>query len=209
MMDDIWGLSDGSSASDTGTDYEMPSGGDFSAFPDGTKVLAMVEEAEWRTDDSGNESLNLKWTVIKPEEVSNRKIFQRLWITDTDPRATDREKAEKKRDRARRLFAAIDANAGGKLAKKRGKPSGEEIMMALSNKLMVIRLGLWEMDDRDNPGQKISGNWVSAVAPKNSEIGIAPEKPSRQTSQRPAQNSGGGGYSALDDDIPFAPEWRI
>lgn len=204
MMDDIWGLSDGSSAGDTGNEYEMPSGGNFDAFPDGTKVLAMVEEAEWRSDDNGNESLNLKWTVIKPEEVANRKIFQRLWITDTDPRSTDKEKAEKKRDRARRLFAAIDANAGGKLARKGGKPSGEDVMMALSNKLMVIRLGLWEMDDRENPGQKISGNWVSAVAPKTAEIGIAPEKPARQSAQRPAQQSQrSGGYSALDDEIPF------
>ena len=197
-MSDIWGLSDGGNAKDTGTEYETPAGGNFEALPEGSKVLAMVEDAEWKDDNEMNEYLSLTWTVVKPEEVGNRKILQKLWISDLDPRAKA-DKAEAKRDRARRLFAAIDANAGGKLAKKGGKPTGEEIAMALANKLMVIRLGLWEMDDRENPGKTISGNWVQAVAPKNAEIGIpdAPVKPQRsnQTSNR---------SSIIDEEeVPF------
>ena len=209
MMDDIWGLSDGSSASDTGTEYEMPSGGNFEPIPDGSKVLAMVEDANWVTDERGNERLDLKWTVVKPEEYANRKINQKCWIFDMDPSVSDPEKARKKRDRARTLFAATDANAGGKLARKGGKPTSEDVVIALANKLMVIGLRVWEQDDRNDPTQKVRGNWVYRVEPKTGEIFIAPEKPSRQTTQRPAQSSGGGGYSALDDEIPFAPEWRI
>ena len=208
-MADIWGLSDGGSAAETGTEYEIPGGGNFDPLPDGSKVLAMVEDAEWKADDDRNEFLNLKWTVLKPEEVKNRKIFQKLWIKDFDPREKDKVKAEKKRDQARRLFAVIDANAGGKLAKKGGIPDSDAIMLALVNKPMVIRLGLWDMEDRQNPGQTISGNWVQAVSPKTAEVGLAEAKPSRSAPAGSSQQARNGGSAAFDDDIPFAPEWRL
>ncbi len=198
-MSDIWGLSDGGSAADTGAEYEIPGGGNFEVIPDGSKVLAMVEDAEWKTDDQGNEYLNLKWSAVKPEDVQNRKIFQKLWIKDTDPRERDADKAAKKRDRARRLFAAIDANAGGKLAKKGGIPGSEDVLLALANKLMVIRLGVWSMDDNRNPGQKMEGNWVQAVAPKTAEVGLTEAKAPAQPRQSHRASS-----SALDDDdLPF------
>lgn len=193
-MTDIWGLSDGNNAADTGVDFEIAGGGNFDVIPDGSKVLAVVENAEWKTDNEENEFLNLQWTVVKPEEVANRKIFQKLWITDDDPRAKD---ADKKRDKARRMFAAIDANAGGKLAKKGGKPDADGILLALANRPMVIRLAVWSMADRDNPGEKIEGNWVSAVAPKSSDVGLTAAKPKAGTSQRQSN-------AAVDDDeIPF------
>lgn len=202
-MSDIWGLSEGGSAADTGTEYEVPGGGNFDALPEGSKVLAMVEDADWKEDKDGNEYLNLKWSVVKPEDVANRKIFQKLWISDLDPRSHG-DKAEKKRDRARRLFAAIDANAGGKLAKKGGKPSGEDIAIALSNKLMVIRLGLWEMEDNQNPGQMMQGNWVQAVSPKASEIGIPDVKPKAQSARAGGtQRSQSSNRNDFDDEIPF------
>ena len=122
-MSDFWNLSDGGDATeDVSTSYEVASGS-FEAFPEGTKLLAMVTDAEWRVNEqSGLENLSLTWTVVKPEEVANRKVFQSLWLTDLQPEAKD---PEKKRDKARRMFAAIDANAGGKLAKKPGKPDAE------------------------------------------------------------------------------------
>ena len=200
-MTDIWGLSDGGSAAETGTEYEIPGGGNFDALPDGSKVLAMVEDAEWKSDNDQNEFLNLKWTVLKPEEVKNRKIFQKLWIKDFDPREKDEAKAEKKRDRARRLFAAIDANAGGKLAKKGGIPDADAIMLALVNKPMVIRLGLWEMEDRQNPGQTISGNWVQAVSPKTADVGLAEAKPASSAPAGSSQRKANAAYD--DDEIPF------
>lgn len=208
-MSDIWGLSSGGSAADDAkTDYEMP-GGSFEVIPEGSKVLSMVEAAEWTNteqDGSGAEYLSLQWTVVKPEDVKGRKIFQKLFISDTDPKVRDNGKAEKKRDRARKMFAAIDANAGGKLAKKGGKPSDDDIMLALSNKLMVIRLGVWSLEDRDNPnGPPITGNWVSAVAGKGSEVILTEAKtPAPQRRQEPASGGyGGGGSAGYDDEIPF------
>lgn len=205
-MSDIWGLSTGENANDGKTEYEMP-GGNLAVIPDGSKILAMVENAEWVSDDDDgtNEHLKLQWTGVKPENVQNRKVFQKLYITDLDPRATDAKKAEKKRDRARKMFAAIDANAGGKLAKKGGKPDADAIMFALANKPMVIRLGVWSLEDRDEPGRTIEGNWVQAVAPKTTEIGLTePSEP------KPQRSSGGRSQPRrddadddMDDDIPF------
>ena len=200
-MSDIWGLSTGENAADTGTEYEVP-GGNMEPLPEGSKVLAMVEDAEWKEDADHNEYLNLKWSVVRPDEAKNRKIFQKLWIKDFDPREQDEAKAEKKRDRARRLFAAIDANAGGKLAKKGGIPDADTIMVALANKLMVLRLGLWEMEDRQNPGQTMAGNWVQAVGPKTGEIGLAEAKPSRSAPAGSSQRKANAAYDD-DDEIPF------
>lgn len=189
----FWNTSDGDTAANTGTSYEVP-GGSFSALPDGSKVLAVVENAEWKNDNNGNEFLSLQWTILQPEEVKNRKIFQKLWISDLDSSV---KKPEEKRDRQLRLFAAIDANAGGKLAKVNKKPEADEILLALANKPMVIRLGLWEQDDRENPGKKISGNWVQAVAPKNTELYLPTAKAEPAKPQPKAQSFD------LDDEIPF------
>ena len=202
-MSDIWGLSDGGNAADTGTEYEVPGGGNMEPLPEGSKVLAMVEDAEWKEDADHNEYLNLKWSVVRPDEARNRKIFQKLWIKDFDPREQDEAKAEKKRDRARRLFAAIDANAGGKLAKKGGIPDADTIMVALANKLMVLRLGLWEMEDRQNPGQVMSGNWVQAVGPKTGEIGLAEAKPRAQSARAGSSQKAANAAYDTDEDLPF------
>lgn len=197
-MSDFWGLSDGGDATeDVSTSYEVASGS-FEAFPEGTKLLAMVTDAEWRKNDqTGLENLSLTWTVVKPEEVANRKVFQSLWLTDLQPEAKD---PEKKRDKARRMFAAIDANAGGKLAKKPGKPDAEAILIALANKQMVIRLGEYEGQTRD--GGKVQRNYVQAVGPKTEETYLP--QPTRRAPSRPAARSGApAGGVAFDDDLPF------
>ena len=203
-MSDFWGLSDGGDATeDVSTSYEVASGS-FDAFPEGTKLLAMVTDAEWRKNDqTGLENLSLTWTVVKPEEVANRKVFQSLWLTDLQPEARD---PEKKRDKARRMFAAIDANAGGKLAKKPGKPDAEAILIALANKQMLIRLDEYEGKTRD--GGTVQRNYVQAVGPKTEETYLPPQKD--RPASRPAPRSGApAGGVAFDDDLPFAPEWRV
>lgn len=206
-MSDFWGLSTGETATeDVSTSYEVASGS-FDAFPEGTKLLAMVTDAEWRVNDqSGLENLSLTWTVTKPEEVANRKVFQSLWLTDLQPEAKD---PEKKRDKARRMFATIDANAGGKLARKPGKPDAEAILVALANKPMVIRLGEYEGRTRD--GGTVMRNYVQAVGPKTEETYLpAPkERPASRPASRSSGAPAGGGGLAFDDEIPFAPEWRI
>lgn len=202
-MTDFWNLSTGENATDdVSTSYEVASG-NFEAFPEGTKLLAMVTDAEWRKNDqTGLENLSLTWTVVKPEEVANRKVFQSLWLTDLQPEAKD---PEKKRDKARRMFAAIDANAGGKLAKKPGKPDAEAILIALANKQMLIRLGEYEGRPRD--GGTVQRNYVQAVGPKTEETYLPPAR--ERPASRPVPRSGApAGGMAFDEDIPFAPEWR-
>ena len=203
-MSDFWGLSScGDATEDVSTSYEVASGS-FDAFPEGTKLLAMVTDAEWRKNDqTGLENLSLTWTVVKPEEVANRKVFQSLWLTDLQPEAKD---PEKKRDKARRMFAAIDANAGGKLAKKPGKPSAEAILIALANKQMLIRLGEYEGKTRD--GGTVQRNYVQAVGPKTEETYLPPQK-DRPASRQATRTGAPAGGIAFDDEIPFAPEWRV
>jgi hypothetical protein len=191
----FWNLSDGGSAADTGADYEIP-GGNLDPIPDGSSVLAMIDEAKW-DDKDGADFISLRWSVLSPDEYKNRKVFQKLWVTDDDPNAKDEDKAAKKRDKARRMLAAIDANAGGKLTKKEGIPTDETLTVCLTNKPMIIRVAVWKQPDRENPGEYIRGNWVQAVAPKSKGIDVKPATaPKAQT--RGAQSAGD-----MDDEIPF------
>lgn len=199
----FWDLSDGESAKDTGAEYEIP-GGNLDPIPDNSNVLAIIDEAKWEKTSDGDEFLKLRWSVLDPKPYANRKIFHKLWVTDFDPNAKDKDKARAKRDKALKMLASIDTNAGGKLMEKSGQPSDDDLAMALCGKPMVIKCMIWEMPDRERYGEFIRGNWVSAVMPKDRELSIGEEK------QKPKAQSGGsgGGYGGsssrdLDDDIPF------
>lgn len=199
----FWELSDGGNAADTGTEFEIP-GGNMLPIPDGSSVLAMIDEIKWdgKKDQYGNidaEYINARWTVIAPESFKNRKIFQKLWVTDDDPSAKDADKAAKKRDKARRMLAAIDANAGGKLTKKLGKPTDDDLMQCISNKPMIIKCMVWSMDDRERPGEKIEGNWISAVSPKSKGVEIASSQPAGSVQRQSSQST----RRDIDDEIPF------
>jgi hypothetical protein len=203
----FWDLSDGGSAAKTGTEYEIP-GGNMDPIPAGSSVLAIVDEAKWDVDQLGNQYVSLRWSVLAPEAFKNRKVFHKLWVTDHDPNAKDTAKAIAKTDKARKMLAAIDANAGGKLSAKNEKPSSDDLAMALCNKPMVITLMVWE----SNTGGG-GGNWVCAVAPKDRELKIGEAKPApRRADPLAGGGSAGGNYSRNpidDEEIPFAPEWRI
>lgn len=197
-MSDFWGLSDGSSATDTDENFEL-AGGNLEPIPEGSTVIAAVENAQWQHDRDNNEFLEIKWRVAKPETFANRVIYQKLWVTDFDPRAKDDAAAKKKQDNARRLLSRIDAEAGGKLARKSGKPTNDELAIALHNKLMAIKVMIWSMTGSD--GKEMSGNWIAAVMSKSKPVEItiaAPPKPQAakvQTSQFFVDD--------LDDDVPF------
>ena len=196
----FWNLSDGEDAAKTGAEYEIP-GGSMEPIPEGSSVLAMIDEAKWATtQNNAEEYVSLRWTVLAPDEFKNRKVFQKLWVTDHDPNAKDHAKAIAKTDKARKMLAAVDANAGGKLTAKDAKPSNDDLAMALMDKPMVITLGVWESNQPGGSG----GNWVMAVAPKNKELKIGDKAPAKA---RPAsQGSAGGAYAGgMDDEIPFAP----
>jgi len=194
----FWNLSDGEDAAKTGAEYEIP-GGNMDPIPAGSSVLAMVDEAKWATtQNDAEEYVSLRWTVLAPEEFKNRKVFQKLWVTDHDPNAKDTAKAIAKTDKARKMLAAVDANAGGKLTAKDAKPSNDDLAMALMDKPMVITLGVWESNQPGGSG----GNWVMAVAPKNKELKIGDKAPAKAGGNR-SSGSSGGSRAELDDEIPF------
>jgi hypothetical protein len=163
----FWDLSDGTSAAGQGGEYEV-AGPNLEPIPDGSTVLAMIDEAKWDAKPNKPERfISLRWTVLKPEAFANRKLFQKLWVDDMDPQAKD---GAKKRDKARRMLAAIDANAGGKLTAVQRTPVDDDLALALSNRPMTIRLGQWSIKADD--GSDLTGNWVQAVGAKNAELKV-------------------------------------
>jgi len=200
----FWELEDGSSVKDVGTDYEMP-GGNFVTIPEGSSVKALIEMTGWKKHSDANpaEYVGITWSILEPDELKNRKINQKLWVDDMDPSVTDPDKARKKRDRARRMLAAIDANAGGKLTAKASRPTDEDLQRHLINKIMVISLGVVAYKDRDSGSDRTS-NWVRAIANKSKEVHITDAPLPKATDDRRPALSGGGG-AAFDDDseIPF------
>jgi len=176
-------LSDGTKA-ESASSFEL-SGGNLEPIPNDTTCIAAIEEAKW---DSYNDDryISLKWRVMQPDDYNNRVIFHKVKVfgmsNDKDPSATA--------DKAKRMLAAIDVNAGGKLMAVQGEPSDTDLMSALVGKMMAIKVMIWEMK-KDN-GEEMSGNWIAAVAPsKGAEL----SKPAAAT---PVDSS-----IDDDDDIPF------
>lgn len=122
-------------------------GGDIEPMPDGTTVRAIITEAKWDFPAEGDAFIKLRWDVVDGE-YKKRVVFQKIRVEESDAN---------KRDKAIAMLAAIDFNTGGKLLAKDGKPSDADLMMNLTNKPMVLRVRVWDMD-----GKK--GNWVQMVA---------------------------------------------
>lgn len=199
----FWDLSDNSSAAGSNGEYEVP-GGNLDPIPAGSSLLAVIDEAKWDRKPTGEEYISLRWSITSPDEYKNRKIFHKLWVSDLDPSAKDEAKAIAKRDKAKRMMAAIDANAGGKLAQNSGRPNDDSLTLHLCNKPMIITVMIWDVMDRQK-GEKVFGNWVSAVAPKSKGIDVKPAKPlpKADTGGGFSGGSSGSGGSAFDDEIPF------
>lgn len=188
-MSNFWNLSDNSSAAETGGEFEA-GGGNMDPIPAGTTVLAAMEESKWDEYD-GTDYISNTWTVLAPEEYKNRKVFQKLYVNG-DPRAKD---PAKKGDKAKRMLAAIDTNAGGKLLASGEMPDDESLTKCLVNKPMMLRLEVWEFETEQ--GEKKSGNWVSAVAPrkKGGSTPKAAPKPKKEEKPEPVDD--------FDDDVGF------
>lgn len=184
----FWNLSDNTSAATTAQEtFETPTGGQ--PIPNNTLALAMIDEASWDERD-GVRFISLRWSVLKPEEVKNRKVYQKLYVADANPQ-TPADKVAKKRDRAKQMLATIDLHCGGKMAKVDTDPSDNDLTSCLANNMMVIRVMEWESED----GQA-SGNWVAGVYPKSESTAIGKALPKK--SYTAPQTS-----VDLDDDIPF------
>lgn len=135
--------------------FEMGGG---EPIPANTVLPAMIDEAGWE-EYQGARFIKLRWVVYDGEH-KNRKVFQKLHVTDSA-----------KRDRAMSMLAAIDANCGGKLMTLETEPTQTDLMSALLNKPMHIKVDVWETDD----GKK--GNWVAAVAPNKPNAAPAAAAP--------------------------------
>ena len=204
-MSDFWNLSDGEDASQSASGEFDAGGGNLEPIPPETSVLAAIDEAKWDKDNAGNRFISLRWTVLQPEEFSNRKIFQKLWVLDADPRAKP-DKIDAKRDKAKRMLAAIDTNAGGKLLAKPVMPTDEAMTLHLTNKPMVVKVMLWSMKDQMT-GEINRGNWVGAVAPKGSAIS-SDEQIERAKDEMARAHANTASQAAkanrtLEDEIPF------
>lgn len=188
----FWNLNDNSSAANTTGEFDA-GGGNMEPIPSGTQVLAAAEEASW-DDYEGDEFISIRWTILAPAEFKNRKVFQKLYVLG-DARAKD---SAKKADKAKRMLAAIDMNAGGKLLASGEKPTDESLTRCLVNKPMMLRLEVWEME---LDGAVKSGNWVSAVAPRNKQA--QPQQPQQAQQPQAAEPVAQAASTGFDDDIPF------
>lgn len=196
----FWDLSDGENAATGEKEYEQETG-NLSPIPDGSTVIAIIDEAKWdQTREERAEFISLRWSVLEPAEYGNRKIYQKLWVTDDDPRTADPVKMAKKRDKAKKMLATVDANAGGKLARNARQPSSDDLTLALSNKPMAIKCMVWEIEGQNGTA---TGNWIAGVFPKAKGVsipeGVEPQRKApavRQQEQR-------GRAGVLDDDVPF------
>ena len=144
-------------------------------IPNNTNALAYIKDVSWK-EYEGDRYINIQWGVLKPEEIKNRVVFQKLRVKDSD---------SDKASRATQMLLAIDFNAGGKLPKD-SDPTDRDLVSALSKAIMGIKIMKWEIDGKE-------GNWISAVsakakaAAKNIELPKDPD---------PADD-------VDDDDIPF------
>lgn len=207
----FWDLSDGGAANeDVQKEYEVP-GGNLEPIPNDSDVLAYIKGAKWASKrDASERYIEIQWQVEKPAEFFNRVVFQKLWVDDLDPGAKSEEKAKEKRDKARKMLATIDANAKGRLMQSPDAPTDDSLALALVDARMVIKCMEWSIEDRAT-GEMIRGNWISAVKPKDAETRAGKALPVKSGSGAGGRPSGGGGGGAafdLDDDIPFAPEFR-
>jgi hypothetical protein len=182
----FWNLSDGEDASKSADgDYEIPSFGE--PIPDNTNAHGMPAEAKWVEWD-GNEYINIQWQVVQPDEIANRRVFQKLWVTDDDPQAKD---PSKKRDKAKLMLANIYANAGVKMPDR--KPTDSDLAK-ICNKVMGLKVMLWEMDNGNR------GNWIAAVWPKGGkDLSSFAGKPT----SAPKTTTPASGAGDLNDEIPF------
>lgn len=146
---------------DSSGQFEM-GGGEIKPIPANTNCLAAIDEAKWDEKD-GARYISLRWSVVQPAEYKNRKVFQKLWVADDEPNNKD---PAKKRDKAKRMLAAIDHNAGGKLRAAGVMPTDELLQSSLCNRMMIIKVMEWKIEDKSS-GETKTGNWIGAVSAKS------------------------------------------
>lgn len=161
---------------------ELEGGGSIIPMPSGTNIKGAIEEAKFETNDNDGTFISLRWTVAAPELYAGRKVFQKLHVFATKSPIpgfckTDAQVAKfkadmvKKQDKAKRMFAVIDTNCGGKHIAAGEAPTDESLQQHLCGKMMMLQLDVWELEKERNgdpipKADRPSGNWVRKVAPK-------------------------------------------
>ena len=173
-------------------DGQFDMGGGFEPLPNNTDVLAAPDEAKWDTiPNEGEDYISVRWEVMAPEEYKGRKIYQKVRVYNDD---------DKKAQKAKRMLAAIDQNAGGKLMASGQEPTDESLTVALCNKPMVLKVMKWEIPaEQSSDGQHREGNWVSAVSPrkKGGKQQGAKKEPEKKKEPDPEPEED------FEDDVPF------
>lgn len=142
-------------------------------IPDGTRVLAFIDEAKWDyLDDENEDYIKLKWKVLKPEEYKNRVIFQKVRVEVDD---------DTKAKKHRKMLANISFNAGAGIHQATSKPEDKDLQKELCNKPMVLTLRVWEQGEA-------SGNWVAGVSPRKNgtpNIVVHDERTAEEKAEQP------------------------
>lgn len=187
-MSDFFSLSTGESAISESGSFEASTS--IPPIPDNTDVVATPDEAKWAEYDGVN-YISIRWSIVSPKEYAGRKVFQKIYATEPKPGAKDPAAAMNK---AKQMFLAIDKNAGGHIAAAGVTPTDESLTKFLLNKMMVLKLLVWEMNDK-------TGNWIGAVSPKKKGPPVAVSQASTPSAQSQANAMGVG--QPIDEDIPF------
>ena len=195
-MSDFFSLSTGESAISESGSFEASA---KRLLPDNTDVVAAPEEVKWDTAFTGEEHIKIRWNVLSPKEYAGAKIDQKIFITDDKPRSNN---PDADRDKAKKMFMAIDKNAGGHVGAAGVKPTNESLTKFLTNKMMVLKVMVYSMEiEKNGEVEEITGNWIAAVSPKNKNAPVATSSASTPSAQSQANAMGVG--QPIDEDIPF------
>ncbi len=165
--------------------FEMST--EIEPIPEGTQVLAAVEEAK-NAEYQGVAHINIKWRVAQPAEYANRVLYQKVRCYESD---------EAKANKGKQMLFAIATNAGGKLFQAmesagESEPSNMSLTR-LCGAPMVLKLGVWELDDKSK-----SGNWIMAVSARKGQAAQAAKPAQAAPKPQPAPVA-----DTFSDDVPF------
>lgn len=174
----FWDTSDNKKAFDSASSSFSYESNEYRLIPDDTECLSRIKDIKW-LDYEGVFYINVVWSILEGQ-YKNRLVFQKIKVNERDA---------SKRDRAVKMLAAIDSNAGSKLPKHDNAPTDEELSLSLVGAIMIVVVGEWEISGK-------SGNWVKAVKPSGEHDSASNHEPA-SASQDIADEE------ELSDEIPF------
>lgn len=139
---------------------EFSTNNNFEPIPDKTEAQAYTTSISWKQPDSEfsdeNKYIEVEWVILSPENIKNRKIFQKIRLHD---------EKESRRDNAMRMMAAL-YTIGGKvdISKVKTEPTDADLAKAALNIKAVITIGLFTAK---KDGVETKHNYISGISSKN------------------------------------------